>query len=312
MKLLLLICAVFLSYSTASQPIWITHRADFLRLERQLSCCWKKEELHALFQSPDAVLLDAKTMRNLRFILTPRSQAKQKRQHINFIPRLVNDKTIAAGLRFFIRYQDILRMAYNRYGVCPQDIIAVLNWESKLGAIVGDQPLVKIFVGQYFFGREIEKQLFAEGVYNKKDAMPRSKALRRIDRLKQRALRNLVALLKEAKRRGFDPLSVKGSWAGAIGFPQFMPSSMGFAADGDGDGKIDLSVMEDAIMSVASFLSAHRYKEKGYRYSFRRYNPEDMYVKGVTMYRNMAEKAGISAKEWKKTQNKSQNGSDNK
>jgi len=285
--------------SAGDLPFAERHEDKIDALAKSLKCCWTKKELMALFTNPEAHTMDKATMYNLRFILTPRSLHKQKKQHSDFIPKLVNEKTVAAGKEFFGKYEKTLKSAFCRFGVAPQDIIAVLNWESKLGKIVGEQSLVKIFVGQYFLGERIEEQFFREGVYKREGALPRNKSLKRIQRLKKRSFRNLVALLKQAKKRGFDPLSVKGSWAGAIGFPQFMPSSMRFAVDGNNDGKIDLFVMEDAIMSVASFLHGHSYKKRGHRHSFKRYNPDDMYVRGVTLYREMAIKAGITASSWK-------------
>ena len=62
-----------------------------------------------------------------------------------------------------------------------------------------------------------------------------------------------------ARESGIDPMSLSGSFAGAIGWPQFMPGSIrNFAVDFDGDGKIDLRNSPiDAIGSVASFLSQH-------------------------------------------------------
>jgi membrane-bound lytic murein transglycosylase B len=69
----------------------------------------------------------------------------------------------------------------------------------------------------------------------------------------------LEQILLYARENNIDPLSVSGSFAGAIGYPQFMPSSIRrFAVDFDGDGRIDLrNSPADAIGSVASFLSQH-------------------------------------------------------
>jgi membrane-bound lytic murein transglycosylase B len=68
------------------------------------------------------------------------------------------------------------------------------------------------------------------------------------------ALVELKDLLNAASKFGWDLFEVPGSPTGAIGLPQFEPSSFKFAVDGDGDGKIDLFDPEDAILSVAHFL----------------------------------------------------------
>ena len=57
-----------------------------------------------------------------------------------------------------------------------------------------------------------------------------------------------------------DPLQVKGSWAGAFGIPQFIPTSVkAYGKDGDGDGIVDIESLDDAIASVANYLAIHGY-----------------------------------------------------
>jgi membrane-bound lytic murein transglycosylase B len=74
--------------------------------------------------------------------------------------------------------------------------------------------------------------------------------------------RELVELLLLAREQNADPLAFKGSFAGAIGLPQFMPGSIRrFAVDFDGDGRADLvSSSEDALASTASYLAGHGWK----------------------------------------------------
>ena len=70
-----------------------------------------------------------------------------------------------------------------------------------------------------------------------------------------------MLLAREEKR---DPLDYYGSYAGAIGLPQFLPSSIRqWAVDFNGDGKIDLSEPDDAIGSVAHFLAEHGWQPGG-------------------------------------------------
>ncbi|HVE88821.1 MAG TPA: lytic murein transglycosylase, partial [Burkholderiaceae bacterium] len=69
----------------------------------------------------------------------------------------------------------------------------------------------------------------------------------------------LIEFFLLAREQNVDPLTIKGSFAGALGLPQFMPGSIRrHAVDFDGDGRVDLtSSAADAIGSVASFLAAH-------------------------------------------------------
>jgi membrane-bound lytic murein transglycosylase B len=99
----------------------------------------------------------------------------------------------------------------------------------------------------------------------------------------ERARKNLLALVRQCKARGIDPLTVKGSWAGALGFPQFMPFSLRWAEDGDGDGKIDLYTFDDSIASIANYLEQHGWARSAERAVWD-YNHEDAYVKGVLAF----------------------------
>jgi membrane-bound lytic murein transglycosylase B len=105
----------------------------------------------------------------------------------------------------------------------------------------------------------------------------------RVESIRSRGRKNLVALIRQCKARGIDALSVKGSWAGALGFPQFMPASLRWAEDGNGDGKIDLFEMDDAIASVGRYLSSAGFK-KSARDAVYDYNHEAAYVEGVLAF----------------------------
>ena len=252
-----------------------------------------KEELDSIMSRKIGIELDKDYDDKLMFIVSPQSAKIQRKQHKDWVPILVNDKTLKQGKQFFYEYEKTLKAAYEQTGVLPGDIIAVLNWESHLGKYRGTFRIFNIFVGQYFYIDEYERKLYQQGAYNKKDAMSRASALQRVVKLKKRGLDNLSQLLIQAKTKDFDPFKVKGSWAGAIGIPQFMPASMRFAKDGDGDGTIDLNTMPDAIMSVANYLKFHSYHSKGKKYAFMGYNPEEMYVRGVTLYSQKIEDMGV-------------------
>ena len=76
------------------------------------------------------------------------------------------------------------------------------------------------------------------------------------------AYRELSALLELKNTHGIRPESLKGSVMGAIGWPQFLPSSLvKFGADGNGDGRIDLYNAEDAIFSTANYFRGHGWCE---------------------------------------------------
>ncbi len=102
------------------------------------------------------------------------------------------------------------------------------------------------------------------------------------------AEKELANLLLLSSRNKLDVLGIHGSWAGAFGLCQFMPSSfLEFAADGNGDGRVDLFRFDDAMASAANYLKRHGWKngdiEKRKKAVFA-YNRSDEYVKAVLAY----------------------------
>ena len=103
------------------------------------------------------------------------------------------------------------------------------------------------------------------------------------------AAKSLIALLRYSKQKGVDPLSLKGSWGGAIGYIQFMPYNLVYAIDADGDGTINLFNWSDAMYSAANYLKKvgnYNSSLTGRRNAFYKYNPSWSYVDGVILYAN--------------------------
>jgi membrane-bound lytic murein transglycosylase B len=94
----------------------------------------------------------------------------------------------------------------------------------------------------------------------------------------------LLFCLEEHK----DPLSLKGSWAGAFGLPQFVPSSyVRYGRDGDADGIVDLNNLSDALASTANYLQASGWSRKDLgkqKKALFAYNHCDQYVMAVLAY----------------------------
>src|SRR5262249_33531080 len=96
----------------------------------------------------------------------------------------------------------------------------------------------------------------------------------------------VLGLFRLAERERIDPLSVRGSSAGAFGLPQFLPTSyLHFGVDGNGDGQVSLYDADDAIASAAHYLSANGWRP-GLSYADQRrviwsYNHSDAYIDTV-------------------------------
>ena len=153
--------------------------------------------------------------------------------------RFIEPKRLALGLSFWQRHGAALHAAQERTGVPEEIVVAILGIETIYGRNTGKFAALAALATLAF-------------------DYPRSDPLKADSRaaLFRSELEELLLLARETQR---DPLSFTGSYAGALGLPQFLPSSVRhFAADGDEDGRIDLTnSAADAIASVASFLKEH-------------------------------------------------------
>jgi membrane-bound lytic murein transglycosylase B len=228
--------------------------------------------------------------RDLMRYAAPGSVKRQDMDHNAYARTLMREPRIEAGARFLSEHGPLLRAAQNRFGVARQDIVAILMWESGLGKWTGKSRVFNLLLAQMLYLEEAHRSAIddlrsTQSYDPDQDASP-AEWEKRSAKLKRRAVSNLTALLRITKAKGQDPTALRGSWAGAIGYPQFMPASFALATDGDGDGVIDLNHWPDAIFSVASYLEAHGYNTSyaGRKRGLHAYNPIDSYVHGVIRY----------------------------
>lgn len=165
----------------------------------------------------------------IKAIMPPRDPGVRSWQA--YRTRFVEPRRIAAGRRFMARHAETLAAAEARFGVPPEIVAAIIGIETIYGSHVGRYGVFSALATLAF------------------DYPPRAELFRR----------ELEELLLLAREEGRSPLAYRGSYAGAIGLPQFLPSSRRrWGLDFDGDGRIDLgSSPQDAIGSVAHFLAAH-------------------------------------------------------
>jgi membrane-bound lytic murein transglycosylase B len=149
----------------------------------------------------------------------------------------VTEKRIALGAEFWRMHSAQLERARREYGVPPEYVLAIIGIETYYGRNMGRWRVVDALSTLAF------------------DYPPRSAYFRN----------ELEQYLLLSRDLGFDVFSVRGSYAGAIGIPQFMPGSQRrFAVDFDGDGVVDLRRNPaDAIGSVANFLRQHGWQPGG-------------------------------------------------
>ncbi len=246
-------------------------------------------EFLALFDRPESREVYAS---QLIKVATPRSVAVQNKAHEDFSRVFLTEKRVKRGVDFLEEKKDLLDAAEQKYGVARKDIVSILMWESGLGEFTGNYRVFNVLIAQLLYMEEAQqaavRRITARGESDPLASVEVAKKQEeRFAKIRRRCVGNLVALLRHSKATGVDPLSLHGSWAGAIGYPQFMPASMPHAADGDGDGTINLHSWPDAIMSVAKYLNERgKYgaADSARRKAIFSYNPLDSYVNGVIKY----------------------------
>ncbi|HEU5138139.1 MAG TPA: lytic murein transglycosylase, partial [Steroidobacteraceae bacterium] len=160
----------------------------------------------------------------------PSSAPSPARSYSRYRARFLTPALISAGSRFWSMHAEDLARAEAEFGVPAEVILGILGVETSYGRNTGTFRAIDALGTIAFDG--VRRQDYFRG--------------------------ELKELLLLARDTGIDPLAIKGSYAGAVGLPQFMPSSYRrHAVDYDGDGAIDLlGSPADAIGSIASYMKA--------------------------------------------------------
>ncbi len=150
-------------------------------------------------------------------------------------PIFLTDKRIAGGVEFWREHRDLVAEAAERYGVDPEYIVAIIGVETFYGRITGGYRVLDALTTLAFY--------YPDTGNDRSDFFARE-------------LMQFIALGSE---EGLPLREVEGSYAGAMGLGQFMPSSYReYAVDLDGDGRRDLwSSLPDVVGSVANYLHRH-------------------------------------------------------
>jgi membrane-bound lytic murein transglycosylase B len=178
------------------------------------------------------ILGDARQMPSVLRLVNPEpsSAPSSARSYARYRSKFLTPDLIAAGARFWSEHADALQRAEAEFGVPPDVIVGVLGVETAFGGNTGSFRVIDALATIAFDGARRQDYFRGE-------------------------LKELLLLARESRR---DPLSIKGSYAGAMGLPQFMPSSYRrYAVDYDGDGAIDLlGSPADAVGSIAAYMKS--------------------------------------------------------
>lgn len=203
-----------------------------------------------------------KTFSDSRLELYPEI-VERKGKGLDYMGRrfgLLKKSSLERGQRILSENREILEEVERSFGVEKEVVVAILRIETDFGRKTGKYPVFN--------------SLFTMAIVeNRRSAWAEDE---------------LIEFLRLCREQNKDPFSMKGSWAGAFGICQFIPSSyVRFAVDGNGDGVIDLFDFRDAVASIANYLKAHGWESgnpEAMRQAIHAYNRCDSYVDAVLAY----------------------------
>jgi membrane-bound lytic murein transglycosylase B len=203
--------------------------AERVAQENQLDLKWVK-----------AQLAQAKLIPSIPKLILPPAQVSQK-NWAAYRARFIEPKRIQSGLQFWQRHQNLLQQAEQTYGVPQWLIVGVIGVETFYGQHTGNfRVLDALSTLTFDFPKEHPRAKERQAFFSKE----------------------LAHFLVMTSKEKVNPTQLKGSYAGAMGLPQFMPSSWAnFAVDFDGDKHIDLfNNPADVIGSVANYFKAFQWQ----------------------------------------------------
>lgn len=213
-------------------PVALATSAEYLSRDDSLSFIDEMVDRHRFDREALRDLFGGIVKRDHLFELMERPA--EKKPWYQYRPIFVTEARAQAGVEFWERHREWLEKAEARYGVPAQMIVAIIGVETRYGGYTGREPVLDTlatFAFDYpkrarFFRRELEQYLLL------------------------------------TREESIDPREPKGSYAGAMGMPQFISSSYRhYAVDFDGDGTRDLfDSPADVIGSVANYFARHGWR----------------------------------------------------
>ena len=179
-----------------------------------------------------ATLAQAQYRQNIIDAITRPAEAKPWK---SYRPIFITDARISGGRKFMAEHREELQRVEDRTGVPAEIIVAIIGVETSYGGNMGNFKVLDALYTLGFY-------------YPKREAFFSSE---------------LAHLFQLGKVENFDVTQLKGSYAGAMGYGQFMPSSyINYAKDGDNDGRRNLfSNLDDVFSSVANYFVGHGWRK---------------------------------------------------
>ena len=231
------LASILISTSLCTQAVQAqeTNQVNFAGKEQALEMAQRLQQKEGIaVENTLALLKQAELLPQVVQAVRP-PKTPGVRNWDNYRSRFVEPYRIRKGVEFWNANLDVLKEAESKYNIPQEVIVAIIGVETIYGQHIGNYRVLDSLATLAF--------AYPEGQRDRSGFF----------------LSELEAFIALCNRTHLDALEVKGSYAGAIGLGQFMPSSWtAYAVDGDADGVIDLfHSKKDAIFSVANFLKVH-------------------------------------------------------
>jgi len=242
--------------------------------ERLVSEGFEREKISIIYRSPQ-MRFDTKGV-SLFFV------HREASLNYNQYPSTLS----VVGARIYMKtYEKELSKAEEKYGVERSVITAIILVESKFGKTLGKRSVLNtLSTMASLFDPNIRSRFWNE--ISGETTLSRDEFEKKALKKSGWAYGELKSFLLYTEREKIDPQKITGSYAGALGIPQFIPSNIiAYATDGNMDGRIDLFEHADAIASIANFLKQCGWHpgiegEKAQKV-IRQYNPSSYYIDAI-------------------------------
>ncbi len=205
--------------------------------------------------------------------------------------KLTQDTWIKEARAYMHEHAEALDGAKKKFGVDPRVITAIILVETKFGRYLGKRSIINTLSTMATLSEPQPREYLWEQLPTER-RFTRTEYDKKADQKAEWAYKELKAFLTYTEMHKIEPTSVIGSYAGAVGIAQFMPSNiLAYGQDGNGDGRINLFEDADAIYSIASYLEHYGWKPGIDRQAAAKvvynYNHSSYYVDAVLKIRDL-------------------------
>jgi len=174
--------------------------------------------------------------------------------------QFLDSRRIQMAREYMLLHSGALAATEDQFGVPGEIVTAIMLVETQLGTLVGSQTVFNILSTMASLDDPTIRKSFWEEL-PAEDRLSRKAYEEKANRKSRWAYAELKALLRFVETEDMDPVAIRGSYAGAMGYCQFMPSNaLRLGVDGNGDERVDLFDHTDAIASVGNYLKHHGWR----------------------------------------------------